>query len=52
VADIATDLNDAVAAILNFDVLDKHLDDKISFYMISGRYLVPASVILSHYAEI
>ena len=52
IQDIAEDLNDAIAAILNFDVLDNHLDDKISFYMISGRYLVPASVILSHYADI
>ena len=50
--EIATDLNDAVSAILNFDVLYKHLDDKISFYMIGGKYLVPASVILSYYADI
>lgn len=52
VEDIAADLNDALSAILNFDVLTDDLDDKISFYMIGGRYLVPASVILSHYAEI
>lgn len=50
--DIAADLNDAVSAILNFDVLYNRLDDKISFYMIGGKYLVPASVILSHYADI
>jgi hypothetical protein len=52
VEDIAADLNDALSAILNFDVLTDDLDDKISFYMIGGRYLVPASVILSHYTEI
>jgi hypothetical protein len=28
------------------------LEDKISFYMIAGKYLVPASVILSHYEDI
>ena len=50
--DLAADLNEALAAILNFDVLEQELTDKISFYMISGCYLVPASVILKHYSEI
>jgi hypothetical protein len=52
VEDIATDLNDALSAILNFDTLTDDLEDKISFYMIGGCYLVPASVILKHYTDI
>ena len=52
VEEIALDLNDALSAILNFDVLTNHLDDKISFYMIGGKYLVPASEILIHYEKI
>lgn len=50
--DLAQDLNDAVGAILNFNTLTTGLEDKISFYMIGGKYLVPASVILSHYTNI
>lgn len=51
-ADIAVDLEGALSAILNFNSLDAGLEDKISFYMIAGSYLVPASVILSNFKDI
>lgn len=50
--EIAQDLENALSAILNFNSLDVGLDDKISFYMISGAYLVPASVILREFSTI
>jgi hypothetical protein len=49
---ITIDLENAIAAILSLDSMEEHTQDSISFYMIAGRYLVPASVIISDFSGI
>lgn len=49
---IIEDLENAVAAILSLDAMKEPIKDSNSFYMIAGRYLVPASVIVSEFSGI
>lgn len=49
---ITIDLENAVASILSFDSMEEHLNDSVSFYLIAGRYLVPASVIVAEFSGI
>lgn len=50
--EIESELSGVIEKILSLDSMEKHQEDHISFYMIAGKYLVPASVIIDKFADI
>jgi hypothetical protein len=50
--ELEADLRYALHAILSLSAATKVPKDKISFYMIAGRYLVPASVIVKNFTKV